>query len=442
MNELNLTTPSLLFSAISLILLAYTNRFLSYASVVRSLNEKYQENPDKDPTTLGQIRNFVLRLRLIRAMQTFGAVSLLLCLSSMFFFSIQATLLAEIVFGGGMVSLAASLVLCIWEIQISTEAIGMHLQNIRRRQREQDPYLSNSLRRNANRREGETLGEQNTRKNQEKQRKEKQDREERKAQERAEREAALELEREERAAKQRAEKAERKEKAEKTEKSERREKQEKRDRVEPAAPETKAEDNDKQEQLSRQDKRERFEQQREERRRERRERRERQEQLEQLSSLDAVVTSVEPKAALELQPTEPALVHPRIEDVQQNVGEEQSESLPPRREQSARPISRRAAVHRVEFGEAKSRRESLGEELLPQEQPVVEVEVKQEVQSSHSESLEPAHEVKTAVSEPLRERKIFANRKPKLEQSEDAKPQEERKSRYQQRQLERQSESK
>ena len=42
MNELNLTTPSLLFSAISLILLAYTNRFLSYASIVRNLKEKYE----------------------------------------------------------------------------------------------------------------------------------------------------------------------------------------------------------------------------------------------------------------------------------------------------------------------------------------------------------------------------------------------------------------
>ena len=184
MNELNLTTPSLLFSAISLILLAYTNRFLSYASVVRTLNEKYQENPDKDPTTLNQIRNFVLRLRLIRAMQTLGAGSLIFCLAAMFFYFINLTLPAEIFFGIGMVMLACSLGLCIWEIQISTEAISLHLQNIRRRQREQDPFMGNALRRNANRREGESLGEQNTRKNQEKQRKEKQEREERKAKER------------------------------------------------------------------------------------------------------------------------------------------------------------------------------------------------------------------------------------------------------------------
>ena len=117
-------------------------------------------------------------------MQTLGAGSLIFCLAAMFLYFINLTLPAEIFFGIGMIMLACSLGLCIWEVQISTEAISLHLQNIRRRQREQDPFMGNALRRNANRREGESLGEQNTRKNQEKQRKEKQEREERKAKER------------------------------------------------------------------------------------------------------------------------------------------------------------------------------------------------------------------------------------------------------------------
>lgn len=43
MEELTLTTPALLFSAVSLILLAYTNRFLSYAQLVRQLRDRYME---------------------------------------------------------------------------------------------------------------------------------------------------------------------------------------------------------------------------------------------------------------------------------------------------------------------------------------------------------------------------------------------------------------
>lgn len=180
--HLNLTTPSLLFSAISLILLAYTNRFLSYATVVRNLKEKYENDPEKDPTSLAQIRNFVTRLKLIRAMQILGAGSLLFCISSMFFIYIKVALLAHIIFGAGMLMLAASLVLCIIEIQISTEALSLHLHSIRQRQRDKDGFTNNSFRRIANRRESESLSEHNTRKQQEKQRLEREKRNREKAQ--------------------------------------------------------------------------------------------------------------------------------------------------------------------------------------------------------------------------------------------------------------------
>ena len=66
--EFNLSTPPLLFSAISLILLAYTNRFLSYASTVRNLKERYEKNPEAEPTSLKQIENLYRRLGLIRWM--------------------------------------------------------------------------------------------------------------------------------------------------------------------------------------------------------------------------------------------------------------------------------------------------------------------------------------------------------------------------------------
>lgn len=80
MFELSLTTPSLLFSAISLIMLAYTNRFLSYASVVRTLKEKHMKEPD--PRNLAQIDNLRKRLYLTRAMQILGISSLLFCVIS------------------------------------------------------------------------------------------------------------------------------------------------------------------------------------------------------------------------------------------------------------------------------------------------------------------------------------------------------------------------
>ncbi len=131
MIKLTLTTPSLLFSAISLILLAYTNRFLSYASVVRQLKDRHDANPENDPTTLAQIENLVTRLKLIRAMQIFGAGSLLFSTAAMFFIYIEWTFLADIIFGIGMILLAISLCVCIWEIQISVEALSLRLTTLK-----------------------------------------------------------------------------------------------------------------------------------------------------------------------------------------------------------------------------------------------------------------------------------------------------------------------
>lgn len=82
MEELTLTTPALLFSAVSLILLAYTNRFLSYAQLVRQLRDRYMENPTD--ITVAQIENLRKRLNLTRTMQGLGIASLFFCVVSMY----------------------------------------------------------------------------------------------------------------------------------------------------------------------------------------------------------------------------------------------------------------------------------------------------------------------------------------------------------------------
>ncbi len=125
---LDLTTPSLLFSAISLIMLAYTNRFLSYAVVVRTLKEKHEQN--YDPRNIAQIANLSKRLYLLRAMQILGILSLLFCVVAMFFVYISWQVIAVWIFGIALLFLAASLCICIWEINISIKALEIHLSDI------------------------------------------------------------------------------------------------------------------------------------------------------------------------------------------------------------------------------------------------------------------------------------------------------------------------
>ena len=128
MEALTLTTPALLFSAISLIMLAYTNRFLAYAAVIRSLKDKFLE--EKDPTLLKQIKNLKLRLNLTRWMQIFGITSLLFCVLTMFLIYIEFRIFAVWSFGLGLVLLLLSLVFLIWEIQISVGALHVHISDI------------------------------------------------------------------------------------------------------------------------------------------------------------------------------------------------------------------------------------------------------------------------------------------------------------------------
>lgn len=125
MNELSLTTPALLFSAISLLLLAYTNRFLAYANVVRSLHARYKE--DKDAIIVGQIQNLRKRLVLTRTMQLLGIGSLLLCVLCMFLIYIEFQVAAELIFGIALLMLIVSLAISVREIQISVKALDLHL---------------------------------------------------------------------------------------------------------------------------------------------------------------------------------------------------------------------------------------------------------------------------------------------------------------------------
>ncbi len=136
MEQLTLTTPALLFSAISLIMLAYTNRFLAYAAVVRNLHDKNLQK--KDEVLIHQIKNLRKRLYLTRSMQIYGISSLLLCVLTMFLIYIEQHNLAVWVFGLALLLLILSLAFLIREIQISIQALEHHLGDMENQRKGKD----------------------------------------------------------------------------------------------------------------------------------------------------------------------------------------------------------------------------------------------------------------------------------------------------------------
>ncbi len=129
MHNISISTPALLFPAISLIMLAYTNRFLALASVVRNLKDKYQHQ-DAGPTVLAQLENLRHRIKLIRQMQLLGVMSFILAMISMYLIYINALVAAEIIFALSLLLFICSLILSLIEIFKSTRALELEMSEI------------------------------------------------------------------------------------------------------------------------------------------------------------------------------------------------------------------------------------------------------------------------------------------------------------------------
>jgi Protein of unknown function (DUF2721) len=125
---LSLETPALLFSATSLILLAYTNRFLTIAQIVRSLKKNYEDNHNK--SILLEIKNLNLRLTLIRYMQLFGVMCLFLSVFAMLLLYVSQETIGIYIFGASLLCLLISLGISFWEISISVNALRVHLKDL------------------------------------------------------------------------------------------------------------------------------------------------------------------------------------------------------------------------------------------------------------------------------------------------------------------------
>jgi hypothetical protein len=125
---ITLTTPALLFPALSLLLLAYTNRFLSLADRVRGLKARYENAPHVHLRI--QIQNLRRRLVLLRNMQAVGTGSMFGCVLTMFVLYAGWQRTGQALFGASLLALLVSLGIALLEIQISVEALNIELDNL------------------------------------------------------------------------------------------------------------------------------------------------------------------------------------------------------------------------------------------------------------------------------------------------------------------------
>jgi uncharacterized protein DUF2721 len=127
--EISFTTPALLFPAISLLLLAYTNRFLALANLARKLHEEYKSG-ETNKTLVRQIHSLRRRLRLVRFMQGLGVFSFLCCVITMYTIYMGWQVAVTYEFALSLLSLLASLIISLIEIGQSTKALELELSDI------------------------------------------------------------------------------------------------------------------------------------------------------------------------------------------------------------------------------------------------------------------------------------------------------------------------
>jgi hypothetical protein len=127
--EISINTPALLFPAISLLLLAYTNRFLAIASLVRKLHDDLDKETNREGLLM-QLRSLRQRLQFIRLMQGLGVFSFLLCVICMFCIYDGWTQVAKYIFALSLLSLLSSLLISLLEILQSTRAVEHLLSDV------------------------------------------------------------------------------------------------------------------------------------------------------------------------------------------------------------------------------------------------------------------------------------------------------------------------
>jgi hypothetical protein len=128
--EISINTPALLFPAITLMMLAYTNRFLALATLIRKLHATYRESVQERSTLKEQITNLRKRLVLVKQMQASGIFSFFLCVLAMLLIYLAVPSWSEAIFGLSLFFLLLSLALSLKEIYISTRALEIALKDM------------------------------------------------------------------------------------------------------------------------------------------------------------------------------------------------------------------------------------------------------------------------------------------------------------------------
>lgn len=128
MMDIAINTPALLFPAITILFLAYSNRFLTIATRIREKHADF--NKTHSPVAAKQIMSFRLRLRYIVAMEMFAVLGIISCTIAMGFIFYGLQNYGNIAFAISMLFIVLSLLASIIELFFSMKALNIELEDM------------------------------------------------------------------------------------------------------------------------------------------------------------------------------------------------------------------------------------------------------------------------------------------------------------------------
>ncbi len=128
--NIDYTVTALMFPAIPLLMSVYSNRFHTLSKLIRELHDEHVYEKHIPPEWKKQLMNLSSRITIIRWTIMFAAFGFLFNMLTVFALYLDEVFLARIIFGSCCLSMIISIVFFIREIQISTNALRLHMSDM------------------------------------------------------------------------------------------------------------------------------------------------------------------------------------------------------------------------------------------------------------------------------------------------------------------------
>ena len=129
--SIDYTVTALMFPAIPLIMAVYSNRFHTLSALIRKLHDEYVFEKHIPPEWEKQLKNLSQRINYLKFSIGAAGLGFLFNMMTVLGLYLGEIFLARLIFASCCISMIISIVLFLFEIFLSTNALKLHLSDMK-----------------------------------------------------------------------------------------------------------------------------------------------------------------------------------------------------------------------------------------------------------------------------------------------------------------------